>query len=356
MISNNQKVLVTGAAGFIGFHVTKKLMEAGIQVVGLDNINNYYDTDLKYDRLAELGIPRTDIEWNQMVVSKTHANCRFIKLDLENKEEIFSLFATEQFNYVVNLAAQAGVRYSIENPHAYAASNLVGFLNILEACRQSKVGHLVYASSSSVYGLNSTFPSTETDSTQHPSSLYAATKIANELMAHSYSHLYNLPTTGLRFFTVYGPWGRPDMAFFLFTKAILENKPIKVFNGGDHQRDFTYIDDIVEGIINCIDKPAKPLLNWNKADKKISTSSAPYRVYNIGSSSTVNLLTYIDTIEDALGKKAEKDFQSMQPGDLLITHADISAMHKDFDYEPKTSIREGIRKFVEWFVKYYHYS
>jgi UDP-glucuronate 4-epimerase len=355
MISGNKKVLVTGAAGFIGFHLTKKLADAGVNVVGLDNINSYYDTDLKYDRLAELGIDRSNIKWNTMVLSKSRENCRFIQLDLEDRQELLALFAAEQFTYVVNLAAQAGVRYSIENPYAYAGSNLVGFLNILEGCRHSKVTHLVYASSSSVYGLNTSFPSVETDPTQHPGSFYAATKMANELMAHSYSHLYNLPATGLRFFTVYGPWGRPDMAFFLFTKAILENKPIKVFNSGHHQRDFTYIDDIVEGIINCIDKPAQPLLNWDKADKNIGTSSAPYRVYNIGSSSTVNLLTYIETIEEVIGKKAEKDFQAMQPGDLLVTHADISALRNDFNYHPKTSIREGIRKFVDWFVTYYHY-
>jgi UDP-glucuronate 4-epimerase len=352
----NHKILVTGAAGFIGFHLTKKLADAGINVVGLDNINNYYEIDLKYDRLAQLGIYRSNIEWNKMVSSKTQENYRFIQLGLEDRQELLTLFAAEQFTYVVNLAAQAGVRYSIENPFVYAGSNLVGFLNVLEGCRQSKVAHLVYASSSSVYGLNTNFPSVETDSTQHPGSFYAATKIANELMAHSYSHLYNLPTTGLRFFTVYGPWGRPDMAFFLFTKAILENKPIKVFNDGNHQRDFTYIDDIVEGIINCIDKPAQPIPNWDSTNKKISTSSAPYRVYNIGSSSTVNLLTYIETLEDIIGKKAVKDFQSMQPGDLLVTHADISAMRRDFDYNPKTSIQQGLHKFVDWFVTYYHYT
>lgn len=347
---------MTGAAGFIGFHVTKKLAEANIEVIGLDNLNSYYDVNLKYDRLGELGMSRNDIEWNKMVVSKTNRNCRFIKLDLEDRQELLALFAAEKFTYVVNLAAQAGVRYSIENPYAYAGSNLVGFLNILEGCRQSKVSHLVYASSSSVYGLNNKFPSTETEPTQHPSSLYAATKIANELMAHSYSHLYNIPTTGLRFFTVYGPWGRPDMAFFLFTKAILENKPIKVFNRGDHQRDFTYIDDIVEGILACIDKPAQPLPGWGETGDNIGASSAPYRIYNIGNSSTVNLLTYIETIETALGKKAEKDFQPAQLGDLLITHADVSAMKKDFGYDPKTSIQQGIRKFVDWFVKYYNYS
>lgn len=356
MIQDNNKVLVTGAAGFIGFHLAKKLMEGGVEVVGLDNINSYYDTGLKYDRIATLGILQKDIEWNKIVTSTTHANYRFIQLDLEDKNEILGLFAAEQFTYVVNLAAQAGVRYSIENPYVYAGSNLVGFLNILEGCRQTKVAHLVYASSSSVYGLNNNFPSSETDPTQHPGSFYAATKIANELMAHSYSHLYSLPSTGLRFFTVYGPWGRPDMAFFLFTKAILENKPISVFNGGDHQRDFTYIDDIIDGIVACIDKPAEPHPAWDKAGKKISTSSAPYRIYNIGSSSTINLLTYIETIEKALGKKAQKIFQTIQPGDLLVTHADISAIQHDFKYNPKTPVEEGIQKFVDWFVKYYNYS
>jgi UDP-glucuronate 4-epimerase len=342
----NIKILVTGAAGFIGYHVTKQLAQSQVEVVSLDNINEYYDTTLKYDRLAELGFLRSEIEWNKIVYSKTQPNCRFVKLDLEDRQEVLSLFTAEKFTYVINLAAQAGVRYSIENPFAYAGSNLVGFLTILEGCRQTKVAHLVYASSSSVYGLNNKFPSSETDTVQHPSSFYAATKIANELMAHSYSHLYKIPTTGLRFFTVYGPWGRPDMAFFLFTKAILENKPIKVFNGGDHQRDFTYIDDIVEGILACIAKPAIPT----------DISSVPYRIYNIGSSSTVNLLTYIETIENALGKKAEKDFQSMQPGDLLVTHADIESISRDFHYYPKTSIQEGIRKFVDWFIQYYKYN
>ncbi|MCD4681007.1 MAG: NAD-dependent epimerase [Bacteroidales bacterium] len=361
-----QKILITGTAGFIGFHLTKRLLERGNIVVGLDSINDYYDVRLKYARLAETGITR-DLEYASQYQSSTYKNYNFIKLKLEDKENIQQLFESGKFDKVVNLAAQAGVRYSIENPHAYIDSNIIGFMNILEGCRHNNVKHLVYASSSSVYGLNKKMPLSTSDNVDHPISLYAATKKSNELMAHTYSHLYNIPTTGLRFFTVYGPWGRPDMALFLFTKAILEDNAIDVYNYGNMVRDFTYVDDIVEGILRVIDNA--PILeeqsavgSRQSADKNMenhidldpSTSpTAPYSLYNIGNSSPVKLMDFIDAIEETLGKKAKKNMREMQPGDVPETHADVSALIKNLEYKPDTPIKEGVRRFVEWYKEYY---
>ncbi len=329
------KILVTGTAGFIGFHLTQKLLKRGDTVVGLDNINDYYDVNLKYARLNELGIDRTDIEEKKLSLSSTYPKHKFIKANLEDAETMNKLFETEKFDAVCNLAAQAGVRYSIENPHAYIQSNVVGFMNILEACRNYGVKNLSYASSSSVYGLNKSQPFKTTDMTDTPVSLYAATKKSNELMAHTYSHLYNIQTTGLRFFTVYGPWGRPDMAPMLFTDAILNDRAIKVFNNGEMSRDFTYIDDIVDGIIKVIDNPSD------------------YNVYNIGNNSPLPLMTFIETIEKALGKKAEKNFMPMQDGDVVSTYADVSGLIDDFGYKPDTKLKDGIDEFVKWYRKFY---
>ncbi|QOY52670.1 NAD-dependent epimerase [Candidatus Sulfurimonas baltica] len=348
------KILVTGTAGFIGFHLAKKLLERGDEVVGLDNINDYYDVNLKYARLAELGISRHLVEEscnsveesrhsvldtesnNNLIQSSKYKNHKFIKANLEESETINKLFETEKFDAVCNLAAQAGVRYSIENPHAYIQSNVVGFLNILEACRNYNVKNLAYASSSSVYGLNKSQPFKTTDMTDTPISLYAATKKSNELMAHTYSHLYDIQTTGLRFFTVYGPWGRPDMAPMLFTDAILNNKPIKVFNNGEMSRDFTYVDDIVDGIIKVIDNPAKN-----------------YNIYNIGNNAPLSLMEFIETLENSLGKKAEKNFMPMQDGDVVSTYADVSGLIDDFGYKPNTDLADGIGKFVKWYKEFY---
>ena len=332
------KVLVTGAAGFIGSSVSRRLLDRGDTVVGFDNLNDYYDVSLKEARLARL----TD-----------HANFSFVKMDLENREGVEALFAKEGFDRVVHLAAQAGVRYSIENPHTYVDSNIVGTLNILEGCRHNSVGHLVYASSSSVYGANSSMPFSVHDNVDHPLSLYAASKKANELMAHTYSNLFNLPTTGLRFFTVYGPWGRPDMALFYFTKSIIEDKPIDVFNYGKHRRDFTYIDDIVEGVIRTLDSVATPNADWNAASPDPGTSRAPYRIYNIGNSKPVELMHYIGVIEKYLGKKAEKNLLPLQPGDVPDTYADVEALIDDTGYKPGTSVDDGVVKFVEWYLDYY---
>tara|TARA_Y100000782_G_scaffold35187_1_gene39421 strand:+ start:1181 stop:2314 length:1134 start_codon:yes stop_codon:yes gene_type:complete len=338
IIPANEKVLVTGAAGFIGSHLCLKLLEQGATVVGLDNVNDYYDVNLKEARLARLeGKP----------------GYKFVRMDLENRDGIADLFATEKPTYVVNLAAQAGVRYSIENPHAYIDANLVGFTNILEGCRHNNVKHLVYASSSSVYGMNTEMPFSVHHNVDHPISLYAASKKANELMAHTYSHLYRLPTTGLRFFTVYGPWGRPDMALFLFTKAILEGKPINVFNEGRMRRDFTYIDDIVEGVYRCISTVAQPNPNWNSAKPDPATSSAPYRVFNIGNNNPVELMYMIETIEKALGKTAEKNMLPMQDGDVPATYADVDALTDAVGFKPATSIETGIGNFVEWYRSFY---
>ncbi len=332
------RILVTGAAGFIGFTLSRRLIARGDTVVGLDIVNDYYDVVLKENRLKMLG--ESDLF--------TH-----VRIDLADREAMAELFRNESFDIVVNLAAQAGVRYSLTNPHAYIDSNVQGFVNILEGCRHSKVGHLVYASSSSVYGSNASMPFSVHDNIDHPVSLYAATKKANELMAHTYSHLYGLPTTGLRFFTVYGPWGRPDMALFLFTDAILSGRPINVFNYGKMSRDFTYVDDIVEGIIRVADNTATPNKDWSGATPDPATSSAPYRVYNIGNNQPVELMYMIETLEDCLGMKAEKNMMPIQPGDVPATWADVDALIEDVDFKPATSIETGIARFVEWYRDYY---
>ena len=348
------KILVTGTAGFIGFHLAKKLLDRGDTVVGIDNINDYYDVNLKYGRLKELGINKEDIQENKKVTSTTNTKHSFYKMDLADKDAMDKLFKTEKFDAVMNLAAQAGVRYSLENPHAYIQSNVVGFLNILEGCRNSGVKNLAYASSSSVYGLNESQPFKTTDTTEHQVSLYAATKKSNEMMAHTYAHLYGIQTTGLRFFTVYGPWGRPDMAPMLFTDAILNDRAIKVFNNGEMSRDFTYIDDIVDGIIKVIDKPATPNKNWNAKQPDIDSSSAPYRLYNIGNNAPLPLMTFIETIENALDKKAEKNFMPMQDGDVVSTYADVTGLMKDFGYKPDTDLKDGIEEFVVWYREFYN--
>ncbi len=335
------KILVTGAAGFIGFHTTQRLLAANITVVGIDNLNNYYDVTLKEARLRELS------------AAPNAANFSFIKLDISDRVAIDTLFAQHQFDYVIHLAAQAGVRYSIDNPHAYVQSNLVGFLNILEACRQQKVKHLVYASSSSVYGLNSALPFSENVAVNHPVSFYGATKRANEIMAHSYSCLYNLPTTGLRFFTVYGPWGRPDMALFKFTKAILADEAIDVFNYGEHYRDFTYIDDIVTGIVKITEQPAIADANFNPTAPQPATSSAPWRVYNIGNNNPVKLTRYIELIEKYLDKKAQLNLLPLQAGDVPDTFADVSNLEQAIDYRPNTSVETGIQNFLTWYMAYF---
>ena len=331
-------VLVTGAAGFIGFHLSRKLLAAGARVVGLDNLNPYYDPKLKEARLALL---------------QAEPNFGFVRADLEDRAAMAALFDTHHFDAVVNLAAQAGVRYSLENPHSYVDSNIVGFLNVLEGCRHHEVGHLVYASSSSVYGGNTTLPFSVHDSVDHPLSLYAATKKANELMAHTYSSLYGLPTTSLRFFTVYGPWGRPDMMLFLFTKAILEGRPIDVFNHGQMQRDFTYVDDIVESVSRVIDHVAASDPKWSSAEPDPSRSRAPYRVYNIGNHTPVPLLEMIAVIERALGRTAEKRMLPMQPGDVPATFADVQDLVDDIGFQPSTSVETGVGRFVEWYREFY---
>ncbi|MCG2721008.1 MAG: NAD-dependent epimerase [Thermodesulfovibrionales bacterium] len=334
----SSKILVTGAAGFIGFHLCRKLLEAKHHVVGIDNLNDYYDVSLKEARLAQL---------------KDDDNFHFFRLSLEEKEKILGLFQQEKFDYVVNLAAQAGVRYSLINPYAYIDSNIYGFLNILEGCRHHGVKHLVFASSSSVYGLNTTMPFSTHHNVDHPISLYAATKKANELMAHTYSYLYGIPATGLRFFTVYGPWGRPDMALFLFTRAILEGKPIEVFNFGKMKRDFTYIDDIVEGVVKVLARVPKPETQWSGDHPDPAASCAPYKLYNIGNNNPVELMKYIEVLELNLGKKAEKNFLPIQPGDVPATYADVDDLEKDVGFKPSTSIEEGIKKFIEWYRGYY---
>ena len=332
------KVLVTGSAGFIGSSLSMHLLERGDKVVGIDNHNDYYDPSLKEARV------------NRFI---NHPNYTHIRIDIRDRDVIDSLFEKNQFDSVVNLAAQAGVRYSIVNPSAYIDSNIVGFANILDACRHNNVKHLVYASSSSVYGSNSKTPFSVHDSVDHPVSLYAATKKANELMAHSYSHLYNLPTTGLRFFTVYGPWDRPDMALQKFTKSILSGKKIQVFNFGKHRRDFTYIDDIVKGVIHVLDEPAKANESWNSSLPDPATSNAPWRIYNIGNNSPIELMDYIKAIENALKIKANKELLPLQPGDVIDTYADVTDLVKDFKYKPSVTINQGVEKFIEWYKKYY---
>jgi UDP-glucuronate 4-epimerase len=332
------KILVTGVAGFIGFHLGKRLLEEGHTVIGLDNLNPYYDVQLKKDRLNHL---------------EQFDHFNFVQLDLVDRKDMANLFSKYRFDRVVNMAAQAGVRYSIENPHAYVDSNLTGFVNILEGCRHSKVPHLIFASSSSVYGLNTRMPFSVHHNVDHPISLYAATKKSNELMAHTYSNLYDLPTTGLRFFTVYGPWGRPDMALFIFTRAILEGKPIKVFNYGKMQRDFTYIDDIIEGVVRVMDKIPVPDPDWKGEDPDPGTSPSPYRLFNIGNNNPVELMDFIEAIERALGKNAVKEFLPLQPGDVPATYADVDDLIEVVGFKPETSIFKGIEKFVEWYIDYY---
>lgn len=350
------KILITGAAGFIGHHVVDRLIRRGDDIVGLDNINDYYDVELKYGRLAQDGIDRTEAgRWYKFTASSCHGDrYRFIRMNLEDTNAMKMLMANENFDIVINLAAQAGVRYSITNPHAYIESNIDGFINVLEGCRDNKVKHLVYASSSSVYGLNGKVPFSEHDMTAHPVSLYAATKKSNELMAHAYSQLYGIPTTGLRFFTVYGPWGRPDMSPFLFMDAILHDRPIKVFNNGDMLRDFTYIDDIVEGIVRIADVIPQGDPDWDSTEPDPATSSAPYRIYNIGNSSPVNLMDYISCIEKATGREARKIMMPMQPGDVYQTFADSSALAEATGFRPSTPLQEGIDRTVQWFRSFYN--
>lgn len=335
------KFLVTGSAGFIGFHVSERLLAAGHQVIGIDNLNDYYDVNLKQARLDLLA---------------PHSSFRFDKIDLADRNAMAELFAKEKFDRVIHLAAQAGVRYSIDNPHAYADSNLVGHLNVLEGCRHNKVGHLLYASSSSVYGLNRKLPFSTDDTVDHPISLYAATKKANELMSHTYSHLYGLPTTGLRFFTVYGPWGRPDMALFKFTRAIVEGKSIDVYNHGQMRRDFTYIDDIAEAIVRLQDVIPQADATWTVEEGTPATSSAPYRVYNIGNSNPVTLMDYITALENSLGKVAQKNMMPMQPGDVLETSADTKALYDVIGFKPQTSVQDGVQRFVDWYKAFYKVS
>ncbi|WP_195743612.1 NAD-dependent epimerase [Bacillus cereus] len=332
------KILVTGAAGFIGFHLTKRLLAQNFHVIGVDSINDYYDVSLKKHRLKIL---------------EKKSNFKFYKIDISNKENLNQIFKEQIVHIVINLAAQAGVRYSIENPDSYVNSNLVGFVNILEACRQYNVEHLIYASSSSVYGANTSIPFSTKDSVDHPVSLYAATKKSNELMAHTYSHLFNIPTTGLRFFTVYGPWGRPDMAYYSFTRNIIENNTIRVFNNGDMRRDFTYIDDIIEGIIRLIGNPPKYNEKWDKANPNLSSSYAPYKIYNIGNNIPIKLMDFIHILEKLIGKKAKIEFLPMQPGDVKETYADISDLQADLGFQPSTTIEEGLNQFVNWYNRYH---
>ena len=332
------KIVVTGSAGFIGYSLSKKLLDLGFNVIGIDNHNNYYDPKIKQDRIQRL---------------EEYLNYKHYKADLFDYEALNEIFKNHKPNKVVNLAAQAGVRYSMENPLAYINSNIVGFAHILENCKKQKIEHLVYASTSSVYGANTKMPFSEHDSANHPLSVYAASKKSNELMAHTYSYLYNLPTTGLRFFTVYGPWGRPDMALFKFTKAILDEKPIDVFNFGNHTRDFTYIDDIVEGILKILNSPAKTNSNWDSETPDPSSSKAPWRIYNIGNNNPVKLMNYIDALEKALGKKAKINFMPLQPGDVPDTFANVNNLKSNFNYKPSTPIEQGVKNFIEWYKKYY---
>ncbi len=348
-----KNILVTGAAGFIGAAVCARLLQLGHRVVGLDNINDYYDPALKYARLAELGVAADSVAWYKFAPSSLHDGFSFIRMNLQDTQAMRMLFANGSFDTVINLGAQAGVRYSITNPHAYIESNVDGFINVLEGCRENGVGHLVYASSSSVYGLNGKVPFSEHDGIAHPVSLYAATKKSNELMAHAYSQLYDLPTTGLRFFTVYGPWGRPDMSPFLFIDAILHDRPVKVFNHGDMCRDFTYIDDIVEGIVRITSVVPRPDDAWDAEHPDPAASSAPYRIYNIGNQHPTRLIDYIACIENAIGRPARKEFLPMQPGDVYRTFADSSALAAATGFTPSTPLQEGIERTVAWFRNYY---
>lgn len=338
----SKKILITGAAGFIGYHLSTALLKGGDEVVGIDNINDYYDINLKYARLNENGIKKADIKWNTPVQSEKYINYRFVRMNLEDKHELMILAQKEGFDVIINLAAQAGVRYSIENPDAYGQSNLIGFLNVLEIARHYPVKHLVYASSSSIYGMNKKVPFSTKDNVDYPISLYAATKKANELMAHSYSHLYNIPTTGLRFFTVYGPWGRPDMAYFLFADAIVKDQAINVFNYGKMRRDFTYIDDIINGLVKICDRPPA------------SNLQSPYKVYNIGNNQPIELMRFIKVIGDVMGKMPKMNMLEMQAGDVPITWADIDELIEDFNYKPDTPIELGLSEFASWYKEYYN--
>ncbi len=344
--------MITGTAGFIGYHTAITFLEKDFEVVGIDSINDYYNPQLKLDRLAEAGINTTFSEWRTIIQSKKFPNYRFIRAKLEDKKDLEKLFATEKFDKVIHLAAQPGVRYSLKNPDAYIDCNIVSFMNILECCRNFPVEHLVFASSSSVYGLNKKMPLATDQHADHPVSLYAATKKSNELMAHCYSHLFKIPATGLRFFTVYGPWGRPDMATQLFANAIDDDKPIRIFNEGKLSRDFTYVDDIVDGIFKVSEKPPSGIPEWNAEEPDAASSSAPYKIYNIGNSSPVQLMDFIKSMERALGKKAVKEYLPMQPGDVVDTYADVRALEEDFGYRPKTGIDDGLRKFVAWHRSY----
>ncbi len=347
------KILITGTAGFIGYHLAKKLINRGDEIIGLDCINDYYDVNVKYGRLQDCGINKEQITYNQLVQSSVYPNYKFIQLNLEDRKNLEKLFIEQKFDKVINLAAQAGVRYSLTNPYAYIDSNIMGFINILENCRHQNIKHLTYASSSSVYGLNETQPFSTHHNVDHPISLYAATKKSNELMAHTYSHLFNVPTTGLRFFTVYGPWGRPDMALFLFTKAILNNKPIDVYNYGNMQRDFTYVDDIVEGIIRVNDNPPTGNEQWNGKNPDPSSSKAPYKLYNIGNNNPVKLMDFIEAIEKKLGKTAEKNLLPIQAGDVPSTSANVDDLIEDLAYKPSTTIQFGIDKFIDWYLAFF---
>jgi len=334
------KILVTGSAGFIGSHLSKKLINQGHEVVGIDNINDYYDPKLKEDRLTSIG----------------HYNFTFYKLSLEDDEALEKVFINEKPEVVINLAAQAGVRYSLENPKAYIDANIVGFMNILECCRYHNIEHLIYASSSSVYGANTSKPFATTDNVDHPLSLYAATKKSNELMAHTYSHLYNIPTTGLRFFTVYGPWGRPDMALFKFTDAIVNGKEIDVYNHGNMMRDFTYVDDIVEAISRLVKRPARPNPDWSGGQPDPGSSYAPYKIYNIGNNSPVRLMEFVEAIENKLGVEAKKNYMDLQPGDVPETYANVDDLFRDIDFKPETSIQDGVNNFIDWYLEYYSHK
>lgn len=347
------KILLTGCAGFIGSCAARRLLERGDSITGIDNINDYYDPELKFGRLQLLGIDRKDIVRGKAAESSLYPAFRFIRMDVEDRPAMERIFAEGGFDVVLHLAAQAGVRYSIENPYAYIDSNINGFITILEGCRHNGIKHLVFASSSSVYGMNAKVPFSEHDGTAHPVSLYAATKKANELMAHTYSHLYGLPVTGLRFFTVYGPWGRPDMSPMLFTDAILRKRPIKVFNNGDMLRDFTYIDDIVESVVRLLDTPATPNRQWSATEPDPQSSAAPYKIYNIGNSQPVRLMDFIRTVEEAAGMTAEKIYMPMQPGDVYQTNADTSELCNDTGFKPRTPLSVGIARTVEWFRDFY---
>jgi UDP-glucuronate 4-epimerase len=348
-----ERILVTGTAGFIGFHVAKKLLSLGYKVTGIDSINDYYDTALKFARLNDCGIAKDVIQPGKVIQSEIFTNYRFVQTQLEDKVFIDKLFSENQFDIVINLAAQAGVRYSIQNPYAYLNSNLLGFLNLLEASRHNNIQHLIYASTSSVYGLNEKFPLAEDEAANHPMTLYAATKKSNEMMAHSYSHLFNLPSTGLRFFTVYGPWGRPDMALFLFTDAIIKGEPIKLFNNGNMIRDFTFVGDIVESIARLVPLPPQKDVNWNGLQPNPATSSAPYRILNIGNSKPVPLIEYVEALEKALGVKAKREFLPMQLGDVPATQADCSLLEKLTGYRPQVEVEQGVAEFVKWYKQYY---